>query len=138
MKRTERLWIPLLLLVLAVSFLVRAETYSLPSVAEEDRTYYLDESGEPYLTEMDSYFFVRLAREMSENGPFLYNKRFEDPLMATRPVQSDEQTLPTLPSLLAWFVWWFLSLFGKIVSSPWPGGWGRCWPAWRPCPCSST
>lgn len=114
MKRTQRLWIPLLLLVLAVSFLVRAETYSLPSVAEEDRTYYLDESGEPYLTEMDSYFFVRLAREMSENGPFLYNKRFEDPLMATRPVQSDEQTLPTLPSLLAWFVWWFLSLFGKI------------------------
>lgn len=113
MKWSKFLWIPLLLLVLAVSFLVRAETYSLPSVAEGDRAYYLDESGEPYLTEMDSYFFVRLAREMSENGPFLYNKRFEDPLMATRPVKSDEQTLPTLPSLLAWFVWRFLSLFGK-------------------------
>ncbi len=114
MKRTERLWIPLLLLILAVSFLVHAETYSLPQVAEEDRAYYLDESGEPYLTDIDSYFFTRLAREMAEAGrPILFNKRFEDSLMATRPVKSDEQTLPTLPSMLAYFVWWFLSLFGK-------------------------
>ncbi|MBR2661713.1 MAG: hypothetical protein IKE15_09990 [Clostridia bacterium] len=113
MKQKRLLWIPLLLLVLAVSFLVHAETYSLPLIPEEDRAYYLDETGEPYLTEIDSYFFVRLAREMSENGPFLYNKRFEDPLMATRPVKSDEQTLPTLPSLLAYFVWRILSLFGK-------------------------
>ena len=44
MKRTGRLWILLLLLVLAVSFLVHAETYSLPQVREEDRAYYLDGS----------------------------------------------------------------------------------------------
>ena len=57
-----------LVLILAYSFLVRRAAYDLPVFIPEERAYMQDENGEPYLTEMDSYFYLRKAVEMSEEG----------------------------------------------------------------------
>ena len=114
MKQMKWLWIPVLLLVLAVSFLVRTVPASLYAVPEEDRAYYQDESGRPYMTEMDSYFYARLAREMTEADRMeMYNRRNEDPLMSQRPVAQEDQGLPVLLSVLAYWVWRVLSVFGR-------------------------
>lgn len=115
MKRRILLCGPALFLVLLISFVIRALPASLPSVPETLREEYLDEDGIPYLTEMDSYFYLRFAAEMSETGfPFFYNKRGEDPLMGQRPAKENGQGLPILLSALAYGLWRFLSLFGKI------------------------
>ena len=117
MKRIRNgkwLWMPALLLVLAVSFFVHAVPASLPSVPEREREYFRDETGRAYLTEMDSYFYGRLAREMTEAGRTeMYNRRDEDPLMSQRPVAQQDQGLPVLLSALAYWVWKVLSIFGR-------------------------
>lgn len=105
----------LLLAVLLISFGVRALPASLPAVPEEIRSNWQDEDGIPYLTEMDSYFYLRFTREMSEAGsPFFYNKRGEDPMMGQRPVKEGGQGIPILLSVLAYWLWRFLSFFGSV------------------------
>lgn len=127
MKHSRLLSVLLLLAVLAVCFLVRAESGSLPSVAEENREYFLDESGQPYLTDMDSYYYARLAREISETGkPFLFSRRWTDPLMYQRPTEdaAEGQGDPMLLPILAYLAWRVLSLFGKtdiITVARWMG-----------------
>ena len=115
MEKSKWLWIPVLLLVLAACFIVRALPASLPSLSEAEKAIYLDETGAPYLTEMDSYFYARLAREMTESGRTqLYNIRDEDPLMSQRPVAQPDpnQWLPVLLPALAYWIWRVLSFFG--------------------------
>ena len=102
MKRKQWCLAAALVLVLAVSFCVRALPAFLPSVSEELRPVLQDEDGDPYLTEMDSYFYARFAREMAEAGaPFQYNRRSEDPLMGQRYTVDSGQGIPVLLSVLA-------------------------------------
>ena len=61
-----------LLAVFALAFLIRASAYDLPSVIYADQQYLQDESGNPYLSEMDSYFYLRKAQEM-DHGSILIN-----------------------------------------------------------------
>ena len=115
MKRKQWGLAAALVLVLAVSFCVRALPAFLPSVSEELRPVLQDENGDPYLTEMDSYFYARFAREMAEAGaPFQYNRRSEDPLMGQRYTVDSGQGIPVLLSVLAYYVWRFLSLFFNV------------------------
>ena len=115
MKRKQWGLAAALVLVLAVSFCVRALPAFLPSVSEELRPVLQDEDGDPYLTEMDSYFYARFAREMAEAGaPFQYNRRSEDPLMGQRYTVDSGQGIPVLLSVLAYYVWRFLSLFFNV------------------------
>ena len=114
MKNLKWLWIPALVLILAVSFWIHAIPSTLPAVPEESRDLFLNEDGVPYLTEMDSYFYARLAREMTETGRTqMYNLRNEDPLMSQRPTAHPDQGLPVLLSVLAFWIWRVLSLFGQ-------------------------
>ena len=113
----KRTWLcgGLLLLVLLAAFFIRSLPASLPSVPEAVREEYLDEDGIPYLTEMDSYFYLRFASEMAESGSsFYYNKRGEDPLMGQRPIKENGQGVPVFLSTLAYWIWRFLSLFGRV------------------------
>ena len=115
MKRKILLCGLALFLVLLISFVIRALPASLPSVPETLREEYLDEDGIPYLTEMDSYFYLRFAAEMSETGsPFFYNIRDKNPLMGQRSPKENGYGTPILLSALAYGLWRFLSLFGKI------------------------
>ena len=115
MKKRTLLCGGVLLLVLLAAFWIRSLPASLPSVPESSREEYLDEDGIPYLTEMDSYFYLRFAAEMSEaDEAFYYNRRGEDPLMGSRSREDSGQGLPVFLSTLAYWIWRFLSLFGKV------------------------
>ena len=115
MKRKKWLALFPLLLALLAAFLIRAVPAGMPGVPEAQREYYQDESGVPYLSEMDSYFHLRLAREMTESGTaVMYNHRNEDPLMSQRPIGRVDQGLPAFLSVLAFYIWRFLSLFGRV------------------------
>ena len=108
-----------LLLVLAVSFGVRGITFFLPAAVPGERPYLQDEKGSPYLTEMDSYFFLRKAAEMAEKEQIiLYNNRQEDPLIGQRTYdQRDEGKTPLGLSVLAYILWrYFLSFFGVSLT----------------------
>ena len=115
MNRQRWLSAAALLCVLLVSFFVHLQSDALPSVPESLQDIYRDEDGVPYLSEMDSYYYLRLAREMAETGSIrLYNHRLTDPLMAQRPVEYNGQGDPIFLSVLAFFIWRFLSLFGEV------------------------
>ena len=108
-----------LVLILAYSFLVRRAAYDLPAFIPEERAYMQDENGEPYLTEMDSYFYLRKAVEMSEEGRVrLYNYRSEDPLIGQRAYdKNDSGGTPLGLSILAYLLWrYFLSFFGVSLT----------------------
>lgn len=104
-----------LLAVFALAFLIRASAYDLPSVIYADQQYLQDESGNPYLSEMDSYFYLRKAQEMAEaDAASWYVDRDRDPMIGART--HDRETGDTLPlglSAFAYLIWkHLLSRFG--------------------------
>lgn len=110
-------WLPALalLFVLVLSFWIHALPASLPAVPEASRDLFRDGDGEPYLTEMDSYFHLRYARQMAEEGSvILYSHRGEDPLMDRRYTPDSGRGTPLLLSVLAYGLWRFFSLFGSV------------------------
>ena len=108
-----------LVLIFAVSFAVRAVSYCIPSLSASEKEYLRDEEGEPYLTEMDSYFYLRKAQEMADDGTVnLYNYRSEDPLIGQNNIiNRDTGGTPLGLSILAYILWRFiLSFFGVSLT----------------------
>ena len=56
------------LAVMAAAFLVRTGPTAMAGDADSVREAYTDEDGIPYLTDMDSYYHVRLVEQYLENG----------------------------------------------------------------------
>ena len=102
-----------LLVVLAAAFLLRAAAYGLPSLEPSERQYMQDEEGEQYLTELDSYFYLRKAWEMADAGKVSWHvDRAEDPLMGPRSSDgAEENAMPLGISALAYLIWRYLSCF---------------------------
>ena len=113
--KDKRRYAAALVLILAFSLFLRAMACFLPAFSPEERVYMQDEDGEPYLTEMDSYFYLRKAEEMAQEGRVvLYNSRAADPLIGQRIYESrDDGVAPLGLSVLAYLLWrCFLSFFG--------------------------
>ncbi|MBP1587382.1 MAG: hypothetical protein ILO53_03145 [Clostridia bacterium] len=104
-----------ILAVLVCSFIVRGIAYRVPAADAQEKQYFLDDDGEPYLTEMDSYFFFRKAGEMAEEGKInLYNYRSSDALIGQRVyANEDAGGTPLGLSVLCYLIWFcFLRVFG--------------------------
>lgn len=116
MNKSKVLFQTLLLLgVVFVGFFIRTSAYDLPAVTADEKSCFQDDDGNPYLTEMDSYFYLRNAREMAENGTAVwYTDRFEDPLIGQKTsVSGKADVLPLGLSALAYLLWkYILSHFG--------------------------
>ena len=109
-----------------IAFMIRAAAYSIPAATPEDKPFLQDESGNPYLTEMDSYFYLRKAQEMADEGTIrLFVNRSEDPLIGQRVhSKKDGVTLPLGISALTCLLWRYLFSFaGKslIQTAIWVG-----------------
>lgn len=90
----------------AVAFLVRAAAWGLPALQPRERAFFQDEAGDPYLREMDSYFYLRHAEEMKETGKITWSvRRGEDPLNGPRGGTAEGSRNPLGLSVLAWAVW---------------------------------
>lgn len=57
-----------ILIVMASAYLVRTPSCALSNIDPSIRDAYLDESGQPYLTDMDSYYHVRIVDEYIKYG----------------------------------------------------------------------
>ena len=114
-RRSVTGWI--LLAVILLGICVRVPACRLSPVPEDEQELYRDETGEPYLTEQDSYYYLRMARTMSEEGRiFLFNRRAEDPLMGMRfTADLSAQGDPMLLSVILLCVWKLLSLFFPVT-----------------------
>ena len=108
-----------ILAILAFGFFVRAGANRLPGIEPEERAYFQDRDGTPYLLEMDSYFYLRKATEMAETDAVIPSVlRSEDPLMGQRGSGASQDTpLPLGLSALAWLAWKYLtSAFGASLT----------------------
>ncbi len=121
MSKTKKILLTLvpLFLILSYAFLVRARAYSLPATAPEEKQYVQDENGEPYLTEMDSYYYLRKTTEMAEAGKAkLFDYRSDDLKIGqrVRKVVNVSFMPEGLPSL-AYLLWRYVfSLFGITLT----------------------
>ena len=59
----------------AAAFLIRAAACSLPALQPRELLFFQDETGDPYLREMDSYFYLRHAEEMQASGEIAWSVR---------------------------------------------------------------
>ena len=108
-----------LLLILSLAFLIRARAYFLPSFSAEEKQYLQDENGEPYLAEMDSYYYLRKTTEMAEAGKAtLYDYRTDDQKLAQRVKKVPHSSfMPMGMSSLAYLLWRYVfSLFGITLT----------------------
>ena len=106
-----------LLGLFAAAFLIRAAAFTLPALPAEEKPFFQDENGNPYLTEMDSYFYARKAREMAEQGIFFEQNRSLDPLMGAKTQDAPAGTaLPTGLSALAAFLAKILAPLGVSLA----------------------
>ena len=58
----------IILILLAVVFALRAPAADLPSMDNELKAQYVDSSGLPYFSEMDSYYNLRLTQDYADHG----------------------------------------------------------------------
>ncbi len=101
--------------VLAIGFGVRMASVSLSAIPEAKRDFFRDDGGDPYLTEIDSYYYVRMACRMAEeNRIILFNDRETDPLTGPRIGGTAEEKDPLLLSVIAFCLWKVLSLFSSV------------------------
>lgn len=108
-----------LVLILAYAFLVRARAYLLPATPPEEKQYMQDENGEPYLTEMDSYYYLRKTTEMAEAGKAtLFDYRSDDLKIGQRLRKvAHSSFMPEGFPSLAYLLWrYFFSLFGVTLT----------------------
>jgi dolichyl-diphosphooligosaccharide--protein glycosyltransferase len=61
---------PLIIIILLFSlvFFIRAEAASIGGVPDQMKSYYQDQSGLPYFSEMDSYYNFRLTQDLVNHG----------------------------------------------------------------------
>ncbi len=103
------------LLIFSIGFVIRAESVDLPGVPANEKGFYQDDNGLPYMYELDSYYNYRLTQNFINHGFFgdiLINGKNWDLHSSYPPGQSVEYP-PLLIYLAAWF-YYFLNLFGNV------------------------
>ena len=126
----------ILLPIVLLGFTIRSFSFFLPTQNDVRREIYKDISGEPYLIDTDSYFYLRMAERMAETGqPFLFLQENADPLRGTRQnTDADIPPDPMLLPLITWGLWrvlsclfpvtvlqiarWIAPVFGSLTAIP--------------------
>ncbi len=58
----------IILAIFTVGFLLRLDTIHLPGVSDDEKAFYEDQNGLPYMYEMDSYYNYRLTKNYLDHG----------------------------------------------------------------------
>ena len=119
--RLKRIVLPglMLLALFAVAFLIRATANSLPVAEPREQSFFQDENGIPYLPEIDSYYYLRKAREMAETGEIRWTSdRNQDPMIGQKGYDLERGiVMPLGLSAAAALLWrFFLSAFGVSLT----------------------
>ncbi|WP_414468293.1 STT3 domain-containing protein [Methanobacterium sp. ACI-7] len=105
----------IILLLFSIVFLLRADAVNLSSIPDDYKSFYQDQNGLPYFSEMDSYYNLRLTQNYLENGYLgdtIINGTPWDQL-SYYPEGRSAQYPPLIVYITA-FVYKFLNLFTTI------------------------
>jgi dolichyl-diphosphooligosaccharide--protein glycosyltransferase len=58
----------IILFIVFIGFIIRADTAHLPGVSDDEKAFYQDQNGLPYMYEMDSYYNYRLTQNYLDHG----------------------------------------------------------------------
>lgn len=62
--------IAIIIVLISIAFVFRANAYNISAVPEDQKGIFIDDSGLPYFSEMDSYYNLRLTQNYIDNGHF--------------------------------------------------------------------
>lgn len=101
----------LILILMTLSILPRACSFNLSHIKEENRAEYMDDSGMIWMNDPDSFYFARIAREMSENGDYYLSRPAADDSLMFR-FKDGSLTASFLPAVSAFFYRLLSPIFG--------------------------
>ena len=114
-KKNIILPIIIILIIFSIGFFLRIETTNLSSVPFNEKTYYEDDNGLPYMYELDSYYNYRLTENLLNHGYIgdtKINGREWDVHSYYPPgVPMD---YPPLIAYLGVFFYKFINIFGSV------------------------
>lgn len=58
----------IIILLFSIAFLLRADAVYLSSIPADYKAYYQDQNGQPYFSEMDSYYNLRMTQDYLDHG----------------------------------------------------------------------
>ncbi len=67
-KKDLLLTLFIILIIFLVGFIFRVESVNLYGISDDDKTYYQDQNGLPYMYELDSYYNYRLTKNYLDHG----------------------------------------------------------------------
>lgn len=108
----------IIILLFSIAFLLRADAVYLHNIPADMKPFYQDESGQPYYSEMDSYYNFRLTQNYLDNGHLgdtIVNGTPWD-LHSYAPEGRSAQYSPLIAYITA-YVYKFLNLFSTIPLS---------------------
>ena len=116
-RRGKGVSLLLLLGIVAVGFFIRSLAFFQIPLSEAKKEVYRDDTGVPYLTDPDSYYYLRMAEQMAETGqPYLFLREEDDPLRGSRMDTEGEGIAdPMLLPAVTWFIWRLLSRLFPIT-----------------------
>ncbi|MBI5681007.1 MAG: peptide transporter [Methanobacterium sp.] len=67
-KRSALTSVAIILIIFSVGFILRVDSVNLPGIPDDQKDYYQDQNGLPYMYELDSYYNYRLTKNYIEHG----------------------------------------------------------------------
>ena len=67
-KKQAAITIALILVIFLVGFVLRVESTTIPGIPADEKAYYEDQNGLPYMYELDSYYNYRLTKNCIDHG----------------------------------------------------------------------
>ncbi len=115
-KRELVISIAIIIIIFSVAFFPKLESTNLPWANENQKMFYTDDNGLPYMYELDSYYNYRLTENFLKNGHFgdtIKNNQSWDSLSYSPPGRP--AFYPPLIVWLAAFSYWLVNLFTSVT-----------------------
>ena len=114
-KRELAITFAIIFIVFSVGFVLRIESTSIPGIPADEKAYYEDQNGLPYMYELDSYYNYRLTKNYLDHGylgDMITNGREWD-LHSYAPSGVPMDYPPLIAYLTAW-IYKFINLFANV------------------------
>ena len=114
-KKQTLITLAIILIIFSVGFVLRIESTQIPGIPSDEKAYYEDQSGHPYMYEMDSYYNYRVTKNYIDHGymgdAIVNGREWDWHSYAPSGVPMD---YPPLIAYLTALIYKFLNLFSSV------------------------
>lgn len=105
----------IIILLFSIAFLLRADAVYLSSISADYKAYYQDQNGQPYFSEMDSYYNLRMTQDYLDHG-YLGDTKINGTQwdLHSHAPEGRPAEYPPLIAYITAFFYKFLNLFTTI------------------------